>query len=496
VYLFFYIRKSSNDKKTGTIYRAVYENRTPIIRESLKISVPINLWDEKKQRVKENDSINYQHINYTLNQLQAQFLQSNQKETKTSSDCFIEFSMGRIISDYDNVGTKKKYRTIIKSLQKYVNEILMIDSLPIKEFRKIDFIPRYSKWLEISQSKRTSENNKKKNRTVFNYLVVIQTFVKKFNQTHPELDEIKTIHYTSQIGKFDKVESRMLYPHEIDRLINYVPDETKRRKKSIDAKYHFLFQFFTNGLRVSDILLLNYKHFTNGRIEFVVKKNGNKISIPFGFKSCKILSHFYPDEYNQAVNENLIGDLNLYPSDLNELIMISSKKDLGLLNIEDLQSLKKYLKSDKDNDNEKKLIVLNSISEKLEQGVSNSMCKIMGAKPSGLVFDYLEFEEFKNLKIMDKRELTEEQSQKLHRGRCQYNSRLKKIASDIGIEKLTSHVSRHSFAYYMLLSGSKIEEISFALLHSNIEQTQGYLLQFPSKFSDNAIKRFTDGFDI
>ena len=76
MYLFFYIRKSSKDKKTGTIYRAVYENRTPIIRESLKISIPINLWDEKKQRVKENDSINYKHINYTLNQLQAQFLQS------------------------------------------------------------------------------------------------------------------------------------------------------------------------------------------------------------------------------------------------------------------------------------------------------------------------------------------------------------------------------------------------------------------------------------
>ncbi len=496
MYLFFYIRKSSKDKKTGTIYRAVYESRTPIIRESLKISIPINLWDEKKQRVKDNDSINYQHINYTLNQLQAQFLQSNQKETKTSSDCFIEFSMGRIISDYDNVGTQKKYRTIINSLQKYVNEILIIDSLPIKELRKIDFIPRYSKWLEISQSKRKSENNKKKNRTVFNYLVVIQTFVKKFNQTHPELDEIKTIHYTAQVGKFDKVESRMLYPHEIDSLINYVPDETKRRKKSIDAKYHFLFQFFTNGLRVSDILLLNYKHFTNGRIEFVVKKNGNKTSIPLGFKSCKILSHFYPDEYNQAINENLIGDLNLYPAELEELIMISSKKELGLLNIEDLQNLEKFLKQDKVNNNEKKLKVINGIMEVLELGVGNSMCKIMGSKPSGLVFDYLKFEDFKNLKIMDKRTLSEEQAEKLQRARSRYNSRLDRIAKDIGIEKLTSHVSRHSFSYYMLSSGATVEEISHALVHSCIEQTQGYLKQFPSKFSDNAIKRFTDGFDI
>lgn len=92
--------------------------------------------------------------------------------------------------------------------------------------------------------------------------------------------------------------------------------------------------------------------------------------------------------------------------------------------------------------------------------------------------------------------LTEEQVYKLHRARCQYNSRLKTIAKDIGVEKLTSHVSRHSFAYYMLSSGSTIEEISHALLHSRIEQTENYLKQFPSKYSDNAIERFGDGFEI
>jgi site-specific recombinase XerD len=124
------------------------------------------------------------------------------------------------------------------------------------------------------------------------------------------------------------------------------------------------------------------------------------------------------------------------------------------------------------------------------------MCGIMGSKPSGLVFDYLKNEEFKNIKIMDKRVLNEEQAYKLHRARCTYNSRLKRIAGDIGVEKLTSHVSRHSFAYYMLSSGATVEEISHALLHSSIEQTQNYLKQFPSKYSDNAIERFGDGFEI
>lgn len=92
--------------------------------------------------------------------------------------------------------------------------------------------------------------------------------------------------------------------------------------------------------------------------------------------------------------------------------------------------------------------------------------------------------------------LTEEQVYKLHRARCTYNSRLKRIAGDIGVEKITSHVSRHSFAYYMLDSGATVEEISHALNHSTIEQTQNYLKQFPSKFSDVAVDRFAGGFEI
>jgi hypothetical protein len=48
----------------------------------------------------------------------------------------------------------------------------------------------------------------------------------------------------------------------------------------------------------------------------------------------------------------------------------------------------------------------------------------------------------------------------------------------------------------MLSSGATVEEISHALNYSGIEQTQNYLKQLPSKYSDNAIERFGDGFEI
>ncbi len=59
----------------------------------------------------------------------------------------------------------------------------------------------------------------------------------------------------------------------------------------------------------------------------------------------------------------------------------------------------------------------------------------MGSKPYGLVFEYLKNNDFKNLKILDKRELTEQQAYNLHLARCQYKNRLKRIATDICIEK-------------------------------------------------------------
>jgi site-specific recombinase XerD len=120
----------------------------------------------------------------------------------------------------------------------------------------------------------------------------------------------------------------------------------------------------------------------------------------------------------------------------------------------------------------------------------------MGEKPSGLVFDYLNYEDFKDLRIMDKKELTKVQDHEIHRARSKYNSRLKSIAKRIGVEKITSHVSRHSFAYYMLSTGATVEEISFALGHATIEITQSYIKQFPSRYSDNAIDRFGSRFNI
>lgn len=55
-----------------------------------------------------------------------------------------------------------------------------------------------------------------------------------------------------------------------------------------------------------------------------------------------------------------------------------------------------------------------------------------------------------------------------------YNQLLKAIGMVIGIERLHSHMGRHSFATWMLSNDAKIENVSRMLGHTNIVQTQRY----------------------
>lgn len=55
-----------------------------------------------------------------------------------------------------------------------------------------------------------------------------------------------------------------------------------------------------------------------------------------------------------------------------------------------------------------------------------------------------------------------------------YNQMLKAIGMVIGIERLHSHMGRHTFATWMLSNGSKIENVSRMLGHTDIKMTQRY----------------------
>jgi site-specific recombinase XerD len=505
---FFSLRKSQKDKRVGTIIENIFDGRLSISRKSIGYKVPLKLWDAKNEKVKVDAEIDYISINSRIQMLREQFNRMDKNQIRFDNKtpafiaekdiCFIEFCRDILVKDYDVINTQNKYTTIINSLVLFIKEQYNLDRLPIEILRRFDFIYEYAIFIAKQTNRIKDPTATKKNNTRFNYIVVIQTFVRKFNQHHPHLDTIKTDHYIIQVPKknLEKIKSRMLKKDEIDKIINYQEMDGKKRIKTMEGKYQFLFQFFTSGLRVSDILLMNFKHFVDGRLELVIIKNDDPLSIPFSYKSAQLLSYFYPMEFQQALELNTIGEFNLDLGELETLINIHTEEDFGSLTLIDMISLCNHLKNHKLDDYSDDVLVIENLIRRMKSNVAYSMCEIMGAKEPGHVFDYLPYEDFKDLKISDKKRLTKNQVNLLDKGRSCYNSKLRRIGRDLGFDKLSSHVSRHSFAYHMLESGATIEEISFALGHASIKQTQEYLKQFPSNYADKAIKVFEDSFEL
>jgi site-specific recombinase XerD len=55
-----------------------------------------------------------------------------------------------------------------------------------------------------------------------------------------------------------------------------------------------------------------------------------------------------------------------------------------------------------------------------------------------------------------------------------YNQMLKAIGMCIGVERLHSHMGRHTFATWMLSNGARIENVARMLGHTDIKMTQRY----------------------
>jgi len=85
-----------------------------------------------------------------------------------------------------------------------------------------------------------------------------------------------------------------------------------------------------------------------------------------------------------------------------------------------------------------------------------------------------------------KRQTAEAQNKDIEWARKRYNKKLKLLAATCGIEKkLTSYVSRHSFATQAMMQEIPINAISAMLGHSSLKTTQIYLKSLPNNILDS-----------
>jgi len=565
-------------------------------------------------------------LNKYLNEQLEEFVKVNgrkefvERDKKTLNEWF-----EILISGLDNQGTLNRYINVknllelFQSQRKGGSKVIYMSEIDNK------FINLFKGWLMTQPSSDEPRKLNSYNSTIYK-LKCLKSVINKshFSKYYPFI-----------VNPFDHISfSEIKRPHkvliidEIQSLINTELVEVYRRKvltkdgvslwgKPIeggveernrknkrytylhslnDIRNYFLFQFFSQGLRVSDLITLRWSHFVkidgeNLRIEKVMVKTQEPIKVLVNQSLTSIISK-YLDRYNDVVfkdeivkmkgleNEiemrksNLERDLNYFvrkenlwwefiPEQYREILqtnphskkinntviegflitkvqllqidkMLGEVDDVDYVEVKNLdeihQELKKLRFSGSTNEELKKeeektrlrfgrfvkKYFLRLLSEEFEKengrvkslrnksldGVLmekhklvNQMILKLSVDPvhkNQFVFELLKDKDFVDMEKNNFSKMSKEQYKKFQSVRTYYNGLLKIVGEQCGLgEKLSSHVSRHSFTSITmeLIDNVSPFDLMNSLGHKNVSTTQIYMKSFGDKSVENINKK-------
>ena len=485
------IRNNRKDN-FGFIQLRTIENSV-IKRKSLKIRVNKSDWDKyfdkTKQRFKEVKSFPdakefNTKINEYLNTLKSV---GNQIELMPDeSKSFISY-WNQLIKTSENHGTSIKHQVVLNKLKKYLTTIGKSD------LRFIEITPSLLRELKLyfknSKDPKTLSNN-----SIAHYLKVIKSIInhaQKENHYHYIIDPFITFKFTKE-----KIEKAVIKEWELTKLLN-----TKIEDKNIDlARKMFLFQLFSNGMRVSDLLLLRWNNFVDSRLKYKMFKTGSAMDIYINLNMSLVLGDLLgkQNRFNDLVEniatpmiiKNKIEKVKL--SSIDEQINKIAVKETRM-NVEKIISLKsnpEIIKKDGffiDKKNEKEFINLMNAKENLLNEIeliyTGSLMGAIGAigklkNLDDFVFPILNNKEFNNIgSENDFSKISLQQYKSLKHSTIVYNRKLKEVSQRSKIEtELSSHVARHSFTNLLLnMDNVNLYDVSQSLGHKNITITQSYI---------------------
>ncbi|AEA42450.1 site-specific integrase [Fluviicola taffensis] len=268
-------------------------------------------WDEKNKRIKARGSDSKETASRINAQISKRFSEIQQEvislETsnrnvsiktikdkvigKKSMD-FFEFA-NSVTESYltdSKIGTYSKTKGIIEKLKKYDSSLSFIDITP-------KFLTAYEAYLrtKLNNSTNTIHTNLKFIRTVFN---------KAFQQDIIELSSSPFLKFKM---KTEKVQRDYLTE---DELKIFAEVDTQGNLKLELHQDMFVFAAYSGGLRISDILQLQWIHFDDSHINFTIKKTGSQISIKIPNIALNII-----EKYNLTQSEKTSYIFPMLPED-------------------------------------------------------------------------------------------------------------------------------------------------------------------------------------
>lgn len=179
------------------------------------------------------------------------------------------------------VGNFKKYKTVIQKLKDYRKGTDLL-------FQEIDvtFLSKFQSHLEkLGNMQSTIHGNLRAVRAIY-YRAIEAEVVQQGNNPF--------FTFKLKSGKPDRVRLTIEEINLIEKL------DLSEEQLIWHVRNAFMFAFYCAGIRVTDILMMKWKHITNGRLEYEMFKTKMKHSIKLVEQAKKILGLYKkgnPDEY-------------------------------------------------------------------------------------------------------------------------------------------------------------------------------------------------------
>ncbi|SDD64897.1 Phage integrase family protein [Algoriphagus faecimaris] len=478
--------------ETKTIYEIITHGNQVVHRKSLGIRITEKNWDKTKKRVKSKEP-NAQEINRILREKEEQFQFENPRSQtlNTEKSCALQYMEQELERGYQD-GTKKvstynKYRTVLSTLRKVVQEKFGTKYLPFKKLKDLETIRQITIGLQRGYGK---SGKPKKPAVISNYISILKSFIDHWNRYSGTQSPVNSSTFFNFIQKKQvKKLAPSITRHQIKELENYVPVQRRKRcyTSQILSKNIFLFQYYSAGIRFIDAITMTNTMIMEDKLVIPIRKTSDFISAPFYFPMMEVLNEYFPHQYQQAMNDVKLGKVILDARSIQQLFRLEGI-DFVNLNHDQLTGIIREVTSQQ-SDSELTHYLFD-IQNRLETQIIKYFFKLVKDLPAQFIFPMLIYDDFKD-SLENGKDFTQEQEYDIHRARTRHNSALKRISENMEIPTLTGHVPRHTLANHMAYMGNSEEEIRQVLGHANVRTTKIYLRErhgFSGSF--DIMKRF------
>ena len=473
------LRKKANDKSIGILNLRVVNNGKRKYK-SLKIDLPKKYWDSKKQKVKSN----YPHSKAINKDLEVEVLRIKNEGVGVNYKQPVIYIFDKYLKRY-KASTRLNYSKNLNKFKEFL-QTRNLSNIYLDDINN-DLFRDYKDYL-LTPKNHTRPIGQNTANTNFQILKSLLSKAVDDGLVYYNRDPFRKI-------KFKKIPPKKDYL-SIDHLAILI--KAKLNKFDDIARQLFVFQVFSQGMRISDVLLLRYKDIKfdddYGSLEYVQSKSKTRINMRLNsmqFRVLNLMLSTYDKDVevitlNKDIN-NLKESLKLLRYQKNNIIQPEIKKfDSMLLDlpVDDRVDLGK--------------LDFRTIDDKIEnikKEIQKKNAEILKYKFSKKDPDTKIF--YFNYRLEGTGggiDLTMWQYKAIETLRGTVNQRLKRISKNLNIKHISTHIARHTFAMLNVNSGLSIDDLSKALGHKSLEVTRNYISEFPTNRLNKKVGDFADRF--